>query len=135
MHIDWFELVSCPRCVHQEATEPAWSKYRGGRPIPAREYHIGVKLPAVARSDNARLKSEIDTEQVACALYLRADELGVAVTRSYIDEQLTRLRAHSPTCRCSEPCQLSHDVTGYRVHQVARWWVGSVAATRRLARR
>ena len=92
-------------------------------------------LRAVARSDNARLKSEIDVEQVACDLVLRAAELGVEVTRPWIDSELARLRSHSPTCLCREPCQLSRGVTNYRVHQVACWWVGSMAKTQRLARR
>jgi hypothetical protein len=103
--------------------------------IPAREYHIDVTLLIVARSNQARLKSEIDVEQVACSLYFRADELGVTLTRPWIDRELTRLRGHSPTCRCSELCHLSRGVTGYRVHQVARWWAGSMAKTKQLARR
>lgn len=86
-------------------------------------------------SGSVALKREIDAELVAVSLFYRAADRDVPLTRRWIESELDRLQAHSPTCLCNEPCQLAHNVTAAKVHFVARCWTLSTANTRRLARR
>lgn len=78
---------------------------------------IGVTLIRVSRSNGA-LEKDVRVEIVAACLYGRAAEHGVEPTRVWITAELERLRNHSPTCLCSEPCQLSRGVTASGVHRV-----------------
>jgi hypothetical protein len=77
---------------------------------------IGVTLIRVSRSNGA-LEKDVRVEIVAACLYGRAAEHGVEPTRVWITAELERLRNHSPTCLCSEPCQLSRGVTASGVHR------------------
>lgn len=81
------------------------------------------------------LQRDIDAEVVAVALFHRATDHEIVITRKWIEAELNRLKSHGPTCRCNEPCQLSHNVTAAKTHFVVKCWVRSSAATARLARR
>lgn len=95
---------------------------------------MALRSSIVGRS-RAALQREINAELVAVALFHRAADHDITLTRPWIEAELDRLRSHSPTCRCNELCGLSRGVTAARVHYVARCWSISTAATRRLAQR
>jgi hypothetical protein len=82
---------------------------------------------------NAKLQAEADVEIVAVALWRRAHESGVIITRRWVDEQVERLRTHRPGCVCSEPCQL--DVSAKEVAFIAISWQRQYTMSRVLARR
>jgi hypothetical protein len=77
--------------------------------------------------------SEVNVEIVSVALFRRAHELGVAITRRWIDEQLERLGSHPPGCRCPEPCHLR--VSASKVHRLAASWQRQYGRAQVLARR
>jgi hypothetical protein len=47
------------------------------------------------------------------------------ITRAFVDEELGRLAAHPPDCRCSAPCGIA-DVSPSRTYWTARTWQNSV---------
>jgi hypothetical protein len=88
--------------------------------IPAHEYHTGATLAVVTGCVTTR---EAATEIVSVALFRRAHEAGVIITRRWVDEQLDWLRAHEPTCRCAEPCGLAGQLpSGSQVYWLAAGW-------------
>jgi len=89
----------------------------------------------VAGADNCVTTREAASEIVSVALFRRAYEGDVVITRRWVDEQLDRLRSHPETCRCNEPCGLSHLVTGNKVTWTAAQWQRSIRARALLARR
>jgi hypothetical protein len=96
---------------------------------------VGVTLVAVSRTANAVPLREVATEIVAVALFGRAHEAGVAITRRWVDGELDRLRSHPNGCHCSEPCQLVARTTANKVHWVASGWQRQYGGARVLARR
>jgi hypothetical protein len=89
----------------------------------------------VASSANAQTTREAASEIVSVALFRKAHEAVLVITRRWVDEQLGRLRSHPETCRCNEPCGLSHLVTANKVHWTAVTWQRSIRARALLARR
>jgi hypothetical protein len=96
---------------------------------------IGVTIHIVSRTTNAVLQSEADTEVMAVHLFGRAYESGVVITRRWVNSELDRLKSHGPTCRCNEPCQISHQVPPARVDWIAANWQRQYRKSRVLARR
>jgi hypothetical protein len=103
--------------------------------FPARPYHIGATLITVPGANGAVTSREAATEIVSVALWARAYEAGVNITRTWVDSQLERLRSHPPDCRCSEPCGLAGKVTANRVHWTASSWSRQYRRAGVLARR
>lgn len=78
---------------------------------------------------------EAATEIVSVALWARAYQADVSITRAWVDSQLDRLKSHPPGCRCSEPCGLVGKVTANRVHWTATSWQRQYRRAGVLARR
>jgi hypothetical protein len=97
--------------------------------------HNGCTLIAVGRGNNAVTTREAATEIVSVALWALAYQADVNITRTWVDSQLERLRAHPQPCRCSEPCGLVGKVTANRVHWTATSWQRQYRRAGVLARR
>ena len=86
-------------------------------------------------SSNCSTTKEAAVEIISVHLFRKASEAGVVIRRRWVDEQLARLRSHSPTCRCNEPCGISHEVTAAAVDWTASGWQRAYRKSQVLARR
>ena len=81
-------------------------------------------------------QSEVDCEIVSVALFNRAHEAGIPITRHWVNEQLARLGNHCSGCRCSEPCgEIARSVSARSVTWTAALWQQQYGKARVLARR
>jgi len=86
-------------------------------------------------SRNAVTTREAACEVVSVALFARAYRDDISITRTWVDEQLHRLRSHPQGCRCPEPCDLAAMTTGNKVHWTASSWMRQYRRAGVLARR
>ena len=84
---------------------------------------FGVTLIGVGSRNVAATTREAACKIVSVALFARAYEAGISITRTWVDEQLDRLRSHPQPCRCCEPCDLAAMTTGNKVHWTASGWM------------
>lgn len=115
--------TACPACGHGVGT--GRSPRNRGR---------GATLIGVSTS-NCQTTKEAATEIISVALFRRAHEAGLVITRRWVDGELERLRAHPPTCRCNEPCGLSNLVSANKVHWTATLWDRQYRRSKVAARR
>jgi hypothetical protein len=68
-------------------------------------------------------QSEVDCEIVSVALFGRAHEAGIPITRRWVNEQLARLGTHPDGCRCSEACgEIARSMSARSVTWTATTW-------------